>query len=62
MRASLKYYKGALNAAKGNPVIAYAGYNGGYGSIKYYVNGHGSKQLRNNVAAFSKYYNKYKGI
>lgn len=61
VRASLKYYKGALNAAKGDPVTAYAGYNGGYGSIKYYVNGHGSKQLRNNVAAFSKYYNKYKG-
>ena len=62
VRASLKYYKGALNAAGGDPVVAYAGYNGGYNSIKYYRSGHGSAQLRNNVAAFGKYYNKYKGI
>lgn len=61
IRASLKYYKGALNAAGGDPVAAYAGYNGGYGSIKYYQAGRGSQQLRNNVAGFNKYYQKYKG-
>lgn len=62
IRASLKYYNGALKLAGGDPVVAYAGYNGGYGSIKYYTRGRGSKQLRNNVAAFGKYYNKYKGL
>lgn len=61
IRASLKYYKGALNAAGGDPVVAYAGYNGGYGSIKYYQAGRGSQQLRNNVAGFNKHYQKYKG-
>ena len=60
IRASLRYYKGALNAAKGDPLAAYAGYNGGYGSIKYYTAGRGSKQLRNNVAGFTKHYKKYK--
>ena len=62
IRASLKYYKGALKRASGDPVVAYAGYNGGYDSIKYYTSGHGSKELRDNVAAFGKYYNKYKGL
>lgn len=61
VRASLKYYKGALNAANGDPVVAYAGYNGGYGSIKYYQAGKGSKQLRNNVTGFWRHYSKYKG-
>lgn len=61
IRASLKYYKGALNAAGGDPVVAYAGYTGGYGSIKYYQAGRGSQQLRNNVAGFNKHYQKYKG-
>lgn len=61
VRASLKYYKGALNAAGNDPLVAYAGYNGGYGSIKYYKAGRGSAQLRNNVAGFGKHYNKYKG-
>lgn len=60
IRASLKYYKGALNAAGGNPLTAYAGYNGGYGVIKYYQSGRGSTQLRNNVAGFGKHYAKYK--
>ena len=60
IRASLKYYKGALTAAGGDPLTAYAGYNGGYGSIKYYKEGSASQQLRNNVAGFSKHYNKYK--
>lgn len=62
IRASLKYYKGALKRASGDPVVAYAGYNGGYDSIEYYTSGHGSKELRDNVAAFGKYYNKYKGL
>ncbi len=61
VRASLRYYKGALNAAGGDPLAAYAGYNGGYGSIKYYKAGKGTAQLRNNVAGFGKYYTKYKG-
>ena len=60
VRASLKYYKGARNAAGGDPLVAYAGYNGGYGSIQYYKEGRSSAQLRNNVAGFSKHYNKYK--
>ena len=60
VRAALKYYKGALNAAGGDPLAAYAGYNGGYGSIKYYKSGRGSSQLRNNVAGFGKHYAKFK--
>ena len=60
VRAALKYYKGALNAAGGDPLVAYAGYNGGYGSIKYYKSGRGSSQLRSNVAGFGKHYVKFK--
>lgn len=61
IRASLRYYQGALNAAGGDPLVAYAGYNGGYGAINWYKQGKGSAQLRNNVTGFSTHYNKYKG-
>ena len=64
VRASLKYYKGALNAAGGDPLGAYAGYNGGYGkngsTIKAYQAGRGTNELRNNVAKFGKHYAKFK--
>ena len=59
IRASLKYYKQALNKAGGDPVLAYAGYNGGLKSIDTYRNKKGSKQLNDNVAGYRKIYNKY---
>ena len=60
VRASLKYYKQALDKAGGDPVVAYAGYNGGLGSIEIYKRNQGSKQLRNNVDGFNKIYVRYK--
>ena len=60
IKASLKYYKQALDKANGDPVLAYAGYNGGLKSIEYYKNGKGSKQLNNNVSGFKTIYQKYK--
>lgn len=60
IKASLKYYKQALDKANGDPVLAYAGYNGGLASIEYYKNGRGSKQLNNNVSGFKTIYQKYK--
>lgn len=60
IRASLKYYKQALNKAGGDPVVAYAGYNGGLRSIEIYKNKRGSKQLNNNVNGFNKIYLRYK--
>lgn len=60
IRASLKYYKQALNKAGGDPVVAYAGYNGGLGSIEIYKNKRGSKQLNNNVSGFNKIYLRYR--
>ena len=60
IRASLKYYKQALNKAGGDPVLAYAGYNGGLRSIDIYRNKKGSKQLNNNVSGFNTIYVRYK--
>lgn len=60
IRAALKYYKQALVKANGDPVAAYAGYNGGLKSIAYYKNGTASQQLKNNVAGYNKIYVRYK--
>ena len=60
IRASLKYYKQMLNKAGGDPVVAYAGYNGGPNSIGIYKNKRGSKELNDNVSGFNKIYLRYK--
>lgn len=60
IKASLKYYKRMLDKTGGDPVVAYAGYNGGPGSIEIYKNKRGSKQLNDNVSGFNKIYLRYK--
>ena len=56
IKASLKYFKQALDQAGGDIKAAYAGYNGGHGVINAYKNGKGTAQLRNNVEGFNKIY------